>query len=446
MKAVTRTLKGSTAAEDLAELGFDAVGDGVFTFALLEGAKFDEADGGGEFGLIKGGFEAADGIGSRDRDRHLKDLLGEGGDLRDARAAPTEKNARAQIIGRADLFKVASDELEDFFEPKGHDAAEVFEVDRFEGQAELVGNCESLSFDGIVHKGAAVFELELLGAAQGNFQSVSQIVGDVITANGQDAGVFDDAVHIDDVFGGTAADVNDQRAQFFVFVREQCQGGGQTGENNVVHFELKAFNSANSILEAIEISVNDMDIHLDARAQHADGIGDAVLAVHEKVLADGVDDVVLGGEVDCLGVFDDVLNIFFANFAVGGHDWMDATVIESAEVAARHAEINAPNFYIGHLLGFNDGLANVFLSNRRISDLPLANATRARLAETNNVQAVVRAQFPHDRADFGSADFEADNDGGGIKHAFSCCARIWAVWEGKAGRHSPPASGRECCW
>ena len=34
---------------------------------------------------------------------------------------------------------------------------------------------------------------------------------------------------------------------------------------------------------------------LDARAEHPDGIGDAVLAVHEEMLADGVDDIVLRG-------------------------------------------------------------------------------------------------------------------------------------------------------
>src|SRR5439155_3425002 len=159
-----------------------------------------------------------------------------------------------------------------------------------------------------------------------------------------------DTIGGDDVFGPAAADVNDQSAQLFVFVSQQGERGGQAAEHNVVHLKLQAFDRANGVLQTIQIPMNHMDIHLDASAEHADGIGNAVLAVHEEMLPDGVDDMVLRGQVDGLGVFDDVLNVVLADFAVGRDDGMDAAIVEASEVANGDSEINAANFNVRHLL------------------------------------------------------------------------------------------------
>ena len=51
------------------------------------------------------------------------------------------------------------------------------------------------------------------------------------------------------------------------------------------------FDGADGVLQAVEVAVHDMHVHLQPRAQHAHRIGDAVLAVHEKMLANGVQDV-----------------------------------------------------------------------------------------------------------------------------------------------------------
>ena len=108
-----------------------------------------------------------------------------------------------------------------------------------------------------------------------------------------------------------------------------------------------------------------MHIHLHARAEHADRIEDAVLAVHMKMLADGVDDMVFRRQIDRLGVLDDVLHVFLGDLAIGGNHRMHAAIVESANVLAGDAEIDAADFHIGHLLGLDDGVANVLLGQRR---------------------------------------------------------------------------------
>jgi hypothetical protein len=84
----------------------------------------------------------------------------------------------------------------------------------------------------------------LLGPAQRDFQTVSQVVGNVIPAHRQHAGVLDDAVGINDVLGRAAAEVDDQRAEFLLLVGEQRQGRGQSGKDDFIHFQLQAATTA----------------------------------------------------------------------------------------------------------------------------------------------------------------------------------------------------------
>jgi len=130
-----------------------------------------------------------------------------------------------------------------------------------------------------------------------------------------------------------------------------------------------------------------VNIHFHARTEHADGVGNSILAVHEEVLANGVDDVIARGQIDRLGVLDDVLHVVLGNFAVRGNDRMHAAIIESAHVAAGDTEIHAADFHVGHLLGFDDRVANIFFDGRRVANLAFAHAARFRLAEAHDIQA-----------------------------------------------------------
>src|SRR6266404_5484807 len=101
---------------------------------------------------------------------------------------------------------------------------------------------------------------------------------------------------------------------------------------------------------------------------------------------------------------------------------MNTTIIEPAQVAAGHTEVNTPNLNIGHLLGLDDCVADVLFGHWRVANFPLTNTTRARLTQSNNVQRAIRAEVADDSADFGSADFQSDdNRRGRIKHVFSLC-------------------------
>ena len=140
--------------------------------------------------------------------------------LRDARSATAKEHPRAQVIQRPGLLEVLADELENLLQPQRHDPAQMLEVDGLKRQAEFVGDRNRLALGGLVEKAVAVLDLELLGAAERHFQTIRQIVRDMIAADREHARVLDDPVGINDIVGRPAADVDDQRAEFLLLVRQ----------------------------------------------------------------------------------------------------------------------------------------------------------------------------------------------------------------------------------
>ena len=226
---------------------------------------------------------------------------------------------------------------------------------------------------------------------------------------------------------------------------EQGQGSSQPVKNNIVHLQLQALNGANGVLEPVEAAMDDVDIDFDARAKHSDRVGDAIVAVHQKVLANSMDHVVMGRKIDSLGILDDVLHVIFADFPVGRNDRVDAAIVKPAHMAAADAQIDAADFHIGHLFRFDNGVADVFLRQRSINNYAFAHAARACLAQADDIQSALGTEFADDGTDFGGADFQPNNDGRAVKHVSSWFVNLLAAWVGAWGCPWHPAKSREYC-
>src|SRR5712664_2067500 len=118
------------ASEYLSQCRADAISQGALggALALMEGAKFDQTNGGGEFGLIQGGFQTADGVGLADANRHAEHVFSQARDVWTARPPAAQEHAGANVIEHARLLQVLTNELKDFFQPNRHDAAKVLQI------------------------------------------------------------------------------------------------------------------------------------------------------------------------------------------------------------------------------------------------------------------------------------------------------------------------------
>ena len=123
-----------------------------------------------------------------------------------------------------------------------------------------------------------------------------------------------------------------------------------------------------------------MHVHFHARAAHPHRIEDAALAIDVEMLADGVYNRVVRRKIDRLGILHHVLHVFLRDFAVRGRHGMNAVIVKPADMIASDAKIDAANFHIRHLLGFHDGVANIFGNQPRIGNFAFAHAARAAIA------------------------------------------------------------------
>lgn len=92
----------------------------------------------------------------------------------------------------------------------------MLETDIFFMNAEVVGDGDGLAAGAVVEEGGAVINLELFGAAERDFEAIGQIVGYMIAADGEDAGVFNNAPGINNIFGDAAADIDNEGAEFLL--------------------------------------------------------------------------------------------------------------------------------------------------------------------------------------------------------------------------------------
>ncbi len=75
-------------------------------FALLERAELHQPDGGGKLRLVERRLQPADRIGLAETTGIPQNLLGQLGDLRDARAAAAKEHSRPQVIQQPGLLQV----------------------------------------------------------------------------------------------------------------------------------------------------------------------------------------------------------------------------------------------------------------------------------------------------------------------------------------------------
>src|SRR5581483_2362449 len=181
----------------------------------------------------------------------------------------------------------------------------------------------------------------------------------------------------------------------------------------------------NGVLEPVQIAVHDVNVDFDPRAEHPDGVGDSILPIHQEVLANGMDDVVLGRQVDGFRVFDHVLHVGFRDLAIGRDHRVHAAVVKAAQMPARHAQVHAADLDVGHLLGLDNGMPYIFFAEGGIANLAFANTARARLTQADDVQGAIRVEISNDRANLRGPNFQADDDRGiRLKHVFSWCEEV----------------------
>src|SRR5262245_7258564 len=240
----------------------------------------------------------------------------------------------------------------------------------------------------------AVARLDRLGLRRRRAQRHRDVVGDLVARDRDHGGMPDRAVREDGDIGGAAADVEQAHAEVFLVLRQHRARGGEGLQDEVVHLQATAAHALHDVLRRRHRARDDMHLDLEAHARHADRLAHVLLAVDDELLAQHVQDLLVGGNVDRPRRVDRALDVERAHFAVLDGDHPGG--IEAADVAAGDADEGRADLAVGHELGLLQRALDRCHRRLDVDDHALLQPLGLVAAHAQDFERAVGAQLCHE--------------------------------------------------
>ncbi len=288
-------------------------------------------------------------MGQPETHRHVEDFLGELD-----RAFHLGATARQNDPGGNHLFKPAPAQLlthqpKQFLVARLDDLGECLAGKAPGRTIAHARNLDALIGVGELGQRAGVPDLDVLRILRRRTHGDGDVVRDLVAGDGDDGRVPDRPVGKDRDVGGAAADVDQADAQLLLVLGEHRETRRQLLEHDVIHFQPAALDAFLDVLRSAVGPGDDVHLGLQAYPGHADRIADALLAVHDELLGQHVEDFLVCRDRNRFGGVDDVLDVALGHlFIPHPHDSMR---VETAHVATGDACEHRVDFAAGHQLG-----------------------------------------------------------------------------------------------
>ena len=326
----------------------------------------------------------------------------------DQRAAAREDHARREVTAVAAPLDLDRDELQDLFHARLDDARERALRDGFLGPPADPGNLDLLLRIDQADERGAELALQRLGLIVEHAQALADVVGDFASRDADHGGVPDGLVLENRDVGRAAADVHEHDADFLFIVVQNSVRTREGFQHNVVHAIACLFDAAVDVFRRAHEPGDDVDVRLQTDAAHPDGIGHAVLSVHDELLREYVQDFAVGGHRDVARVLQQTLHIAARDLAARDRD--HASALEALDVVARDADADAFDRHARSALGLADGLADGLDGFVDVDDDAAVQPVAVRQPDAADVEAVVIVHRRDDGANFCGADIDAHDE------------------------------------
>src|SRR5450631_1529624 len=261
----------------------------------------------------------------------------------------------------------------------------------------------------------AVGDLQLLGVLGRRAQRHRDVVGDLVARDRDDRRVLDRAVGEDRDVGRAAADVHEAHAQVALVVEEDRVGGGEGLQHEVAHLQPAAAHALHDVLRGRHRARDDVHLHLEAHAAHAEGLAHAALAVDDEFLLEDVEHLLLHGDVHGARGLDHAVDVVLLHFLV--LDRHHAVGVEALDVASRDPGEHFLDLRVGHELGLLEGALDRVYRGLDVHDDALLQTARRVASHADEAQRVLGRDLGDERHDLGGADVEGDEEVAGVAGA-----------------------------
>lgn len=248
------------------------------------------------------------------------------------------------------------------------------------------------------------------------------IIGDVVTADGNAAGSGDRTAEVEGVIRSAAADIDDEGAALALLPLQCHLGGGDGGEDDIIHLHGNFPDQFDAILNTRADAVDDMEIRLDGFAKQADGGGGMLKAIEPIVPDDGVEIDVIVRNLDLAGDGSRFLDVLCGDGGFAVRQAEGATVVDASDVRPGDGEEDTADFHIAGILRLRERILQAGAGLGKIVDLTFSNTRRFGDADAENFYSAIRLYLSDDHAGLAGADLESDVNFGAACHELESIA------------------------
>ena len=384
--------------------------------------------------------QAADAGRTAAADRQIEDLLGDLGHAVENRAAAGQHDPGVEALLVAGAADLVPHQVEDLLGARLQNLRQ----DAARHHARLAAaDARHLHRLVLVHHAgqrAAALALDLFRVGHRRAQADGDVVGEVIAADADDGRVPQAAALVDRDVGGAAADVDQRDAELLLVLGQHRFAGRELLDDRLGDVDAGPVHARDDVLRRALAAGDDVDVHFEPGAGHADRRADAVLLVDDEVLRQHVQDLAAGRQRHRLGRVDRAPDVLARDLAVLAGHRDHAAAVEPLDVRAGQREVHRVDLDAGHQLGFLDRLLDRVDRRLEVDDDAAPDAARLGDAEADDVEPVAVENLADDGRHLRRADVEPDQIPLFSRHSSSesCCVRLPGV--AAAGSARPPRS------
>ena len=164
--------------------------------------------------------------------------------------------------------------------------------------------------------------------------------------------------------------------ELLLVVGQHRLAGGQLLDDGFGDADARAVDAGDDVLRRALAAGDDVDVHLEPGAGHADRRADAVLLVDDEVLRQHVQDLAAGRQRHGLGRVDRPPHVVARDLAVLAGDGDHAAAVEALDVRTRQRQVDRVDLDAGHQLGFLDRLLDRLDGRIEVDDHAAPDAAR----------------------------------------------------------------------
>ena len=255
--------------------------------------------------------------------------------------------------------------------------------------------------------GVPVLELDRLGQIERQAQAVGHVVGHVPARHRQDGRVPHRAVDEDRQVGRAAADVHHHHAHLALGRSQDHVPGRQRVQDEAVHVHPGRFDALLQVLDGRRGGRDDVCLHLQAEAVHAQRAAHALVAIQIVAARNDVQHLAVVRDGDGARVLDGALHVLVLH---GPHaaDPGDTPAVDRRDLIPGHAHERAPDLVAAAALRLVHGGRDRRRQGVHVRDDAFLHAAARLDAQPHHVE-VFLAYFTDDGTDLGRADVDSDH-------------------------------------